>query len=107
MKLLRSGKKCVDQDKDGENITKLESVEVVLVDCNLVNKDYQQASEVLLTFVPDKQFRQLITIRAHSSKILKASNAEFQSLEVWFTDQNKRPLEIEDTVNITVIIGTG
>ena len=35
---------------------RLETVEVVLVHCNLVNNDYQQASKVLVTFVPNKQF---------------------------------------------------
>ena len=39
MKLLGSTKKGVDQDKDGEDIPKLESVEVVLVHCNLVNNN--------------------------------------------------------------------
>ena len=39
--------------------------------------------------------------------MLKTTNAEFQSIEVWFTDQKNRPLEIEDNVNITLIIGTG
>ena len=43
MKLLGSTKKDVDQDKDGEDVPKLESVEVVLVHCNLVNNNYQQA----------------------------------------------------------------
>ena len=37
MKLLESANKDVDKDKDGEDIPKLESVEVVLVHCNLVN----------------------------------------------------------------------
>ena len=54
MKLLGSTKKDVDQDKDGEDVPKLESVEVVLVHCNLVNNNYQQASKVLFTFVPNK-----------------------------------------------------
>ena len=49
MKLLGSTKKNVDQDKDGENMPKLESVEVVLVHCNLINNNYQQASKVLFT----------------------------------------------------------
>ena len=38
--------------------------------------------------------------------MLKTTNAEFSSIEIWFTDQNNRPLEIEDDVNITLIIGT-
>ena len=49
MKLLGSTKKDADQDKDGY-VQKLESVEAVLVHCNLVNNNYQQASEVLFTF---------------------------------------------------------
>ena len=54
MKLLGSTKKDVDQDKYGVDVPKLKSVEVVLVHFNLVNNNYQQASEVLFTFVPNK-----------------------------------------------------
>ena len=42
MKLLGSTKKDADKDKDGEGIPKIESVKVVLVNCNLVNNSYQQ-----------------------------------------------------------------
>ena len=66
MKLLGSTKKDVDKDKDGENVPKLESVEVVLVHCNLVKNDYQHTSKVLFSFVPNKQFGQLINISPHS-----------------------------------------
>ena len=100
MKLLGSTKNDVDKDKDGEDVPKLESVEVVLV-----NNSYQQASKVLFTFVPNKQFGQLITISPHFLTMLKSTNAEFQSIQLWFTDQNNRPFEIEDGVNITLIIG--
>ena len=62
MKLLGSTKKNCDKDKDGENVPKLESVEVLLVHCNLVKNDYQHASTFLFTFVPNKQFGQLINI---------------------------------------------
>ena len=106
MKLLGSTKKDIDQDKNGENVPKLESVEV-LVHCNLVNNIYQQASKVLFIFVPDKQFKQLITIAPHSLTMLKTTDAEFQYIEVLFTDQYNIPLDIEDNVNITLIIGTG
>ena len=99
MKLLGSTKKDVDKDKDKK------SVEVVLVHCNLVNNSYQQASAVLFTFMPDKHFDQLITISPHLLTMLKTINAEFQSSQLWFTDQNNRPLEIEDSINITLIIG--
>ena len=62
MKLLGRTKKDVDKDKDGENVPKLESVEVVLVHCNLVKNDYQHTSNVLFTFAPNKEFGQLINI---------------------------------------------
>ena len=65
---------------------KLEFVEVVLVHCNLVNNSYQQSSKVLLTFLPNKQFGQLITISSHLLTMLKTTNSEFHSIQVWFTD---------------------
>ena len=105
MKLLGSTKKGVDQVKNGEDVPKLESVEVVLVHCNLVNNNYQQASKVLFTFVPNKQFGQLINIAPHSLTMLSTTNTEFSFTEVWFTDQNSKPLKIEDNVNLRVIIG--
>ena len=105
MKLLGSTKKDVDKDKNGEDVPKLESVEVVLVHCNLVNNSYQQASKVLFTFVPNKQFGQLITISPISLTMLKTTNSEFPFSQVWFTDQNNGKLQIEDTINITPIIG--
>ena len=105
MKWLGSIKKDVDPDKYGEGEPKLESVEAVLVHCKLVNNDYQQASKVLFTFVPNKQFGQLINISPHSLTMLNTTNTKFSSIGVWFTDQNSKPLEIEDNVNMTLIIG--
>ena len=103
MKLLGGTKKDVDQD--GEDVTKLESVEVVLVHSNLVDNSYQKASEVVFTFLPDKQFDQLITISPQLLTMLKTTSTEFQSIVLWFTDQSNRPLKIEDSANITLIIG--
>ena len=103
MKLLRSAKNDFDKGKDGEDVPKLESVEVILLHCNLVNNSYQKASKVLFTFVPNKQFGQLITISPHLLTMLKTTSTE--SIELWFTDQNNRPLEIEDSINITLIFG--
>ena len=106
MQLLESSKKDIDQNKDREIVPRLETAEVVSVHCNLVNNSYQQASKVLFTFVPNKQFSQLNTITPHSPTMLKRTNAEFSFIEIWFTDQNNRSLEIEDNINITLIIGT-
>ena len=97
--------KNVDKDKDGEDVPKLEPVEVVLVNCNLANSSYQKASKVLFTFAPNKQFGQLITISPYLLTLIKTASAEFPFIELWFTDQKNRPLEIDNSVFITLIIG--
>ena len=84
---------------------KIESVEVVLRRCNLGNNNYRQSPRVLFTFVPNKQFGQLVDISPHSLTVLITANTEFLSIEVWFTDQNNESFEIEDNVNITLING--
>ena len=66
MKLLGSTKDTIDADKNSENVPRLENVEVVLVNCNLVNNSYQQASRALFIFVPNKQYGQLISISPNS-----------------------------------------
>ena len=82
MKLLGSTKDTIDADKNSENVPKLENVEVVLVHCNLVNNAYQQHSRVLFTFVPTKQYGQLISISPHSLVFLKTMNTDFSEIEV-------------------------
>ena len=105
IELLGSTKKDDDQDKDGEDVAKLESVEVVLTHCNLVNNNYQQASKILFTFVPNKQFGQLINIFPRSLRMLGTKKTEFSFIEVWFIDQTSESLKIEDNVNLTLIAG--
>ena len=104
MKLLGRTKDTFDADKNSENVPRLENAEVILVHCNLVNNSYQQASRVLFTFVPNKQYGQLISISPHTLIFLKTMNTEFSEIEIWFTDQHNNVLEIEDNVNISLII---
>ena len=82
MKLLESTKDIIDSHKNSENVPRLENVEVVLVHCNLINNSYQQASRVLFTFVPTKQYGQLISISPHSLVFLKTMNTKFSEIEV-------------------------
>ena len=105
MKLLGSTVKDVDSNKNRENVPKLESAEVVLVHCNLVKNDFQHTPKVLFICVPNKQFGQLIDISPHSLTMVNTVNIEFSFVEVWFTDQTSKALEIEDDVNLTLIIG--
>ena len=41
-KLLESTKSKIKKDENGENVPNLEITEVVLVQCNIVNDNYQQ-----------------------------------------------------------------
>ena len=72
---------------------------------NLVKNDDQHTSKVLFSFVPKKQFGQLINISPHSLPMMNMVNTEFSFVEVLFTDQASKSVEIEDNVNSTLIIG--
>ena len=45
--LFGSTKRLIDKTKNGENVPNLEVVEVVLVQCNLVDHQYQKKFDVL------------------------------------------------------------
>ena len=81
----------------------LEIAEIVSVHCNIVNKDYQQDSRVLYTFVPNKSFGSLLDISPANHIFLKTFK-KYDETKVWFTGQNSQPLEIEDKINLTMVI---
>ena len=82
----------------------LEITQVVLVHCNIVNNNYQQDSKVLYTFVLNKSFGQLLYISLKNFIFSKTFDSEFWYIKVWCTDENSKPLQIEDKVNITLVI---
>ena len=104
MKLFGSTKNEITKDKNGENVPPLEMTEVLLVQCNIVNNDYQQDSRVLYTFVPNKAFGNLLEIYPTNHIFLKTFNSEYDKILIWFTGQNSQPLEIEDRINLTMVI---
>ena len=55
-------------------------------------------------FVPNQWFGQLLDISPKNVIFLKTFHSEFLYIEVWFTDQNFNPLEIEDKINFTLVI---
>ena len=104
MKLLRSTENKISKSKNGENVQHLEITDVVLVTCNMVDNDYQQDSRVLYTFVPNNPFGTLSDISPTNQIFLKTFNSEHNEIEGWFTDQNSKPLEIDNRINLTVVI---
>ena len=104
IKLLGSTANNITKDKNGENVPPLEITEVILVPWNIANNDYQQDSRVLYIFVRSKPSGQSLEISPKNYIFLKTFNSEFQATEVWFTDQNSYPLEIEDRIKLTLVI---
>lgn len=102
--LMGSKEKTINSSRNGELVPEMEITEVVLVHCNLVNNNYQRDSRILHTFVPDKSFGQLLNISPAEFIWLNTFKSEFTSIEVWLTDQESRPLEIEDKINLTMVI---
>ena len=98
MKLLGSTESKITKDKNDENVPHLEIFELVLIHCNLVNNNYQQNSQILYSY------GSLLEISLQNHIFLKTFSSEFQEIKVWFTDQNRRPLEVEDKINLTLII---
>ena len=90
MKLFGNKKKdkLIDKIKNGENVPSLEVVVVVLVQCNLVDNQYQQKSEVLYTFTPNKSYAYLLNVEPSNLVFWKTYNTEFDEIIIRFTDQN-------------------
>ena len=104
MKLLGSIKSKINKDKNDKNVPHLEITKIVLIYCNIVNKNYQQDVRVLYTFVRNKSFGQLLDISTNNFIFLKTFNSEFSYIKAWFTDKKSKPLGIGDKINITLVI---
>ena len=102
-KLLGDGP-VIDKDKNGKNVPQLDPVEYVLLHRNLVRNQYLQNSKLLYEFVPDKRFGQLISVKPPVFIQFKISDTLFDYIEIWFTDQNNKSLQVEDKVSVTLLI---
>ena len=77
MKLLRSTEIKITNDKNGKNVRHLEITEKELVQCNIVDNEYQQDSRVLYTFVPNKPLGSLLEISPSNHIFLETLNSDF------------------------------
>ena len=94
----------IDKTKTQEKVPSFEVVEVVLVQCNLADNQYQQKSEVLYTFTPNKSYDYLLNVEPSNLVFLKTYNTEFDETIITFINQNGSPFEIENKVNLTLLI---
>ena len=70
----------------------------------MVDNQYQQKSEVLYTFTPNKSYAYLLNVGPSNLVFLKTCNTVFDEIITTFTDQNGRPLEIDDKLNLALLI---
>ena len=85
------------------DVPSLEVVEVVFAHCNIVDNQYQQKSEVLYTFAPNKHYVYLLKFETSNLGFVTTYNTVFDEIIITFTDQNGRPLEIEDKLNLKLL----
>ena len=83
---------------------RLENVRNVLVFCNLVQNTYLQESKLLFSFAPNSRLGSLLSITPQVLKLCDTVDSIFDYIEILFTDQNNRPLQIDDDVTVSVII---
>jgi hypothetical protein len=86
-----------NKQQNGDTIPQVERVESVSVHCNLVNNIYQLDNSLIYSFTPDKSFGSLLNIKPNFPFWRNTrSNTDINEIEIWFTDQNNIPLDIED-----------
>ena len=104
IKLFCSTEKLIDKTKNWENVSSLGVVEVVLVQCNLVDNQYQRKSKVLYTFTPSKSYAYLLNVEPRNLVFLKTYNTEFDEIIITFTSKNGKLLEIKYKITLTLLI---
>ena len=92
-------KMLIEKTKDEENVPSLD-----VVQCNIVDNQYQQKSELLYTFTTNKSYAYLLNVEPSTIVFLKTYSTEFDDITITFTDQNGRSLEIPGKVNLKLII---
>ena len=104
MKLLGSTENKVTKDKNNQNLPHFEIIKLVLVHCNIVDSNFQQNLRFLYKFIRNKSFGTLFEISPTNHIFKKIFKLEFQTIRVWFTDQNSLPLEIEVKIDLILVI---
>ena len=103
MKLLGSTENKITKDQNGENVPHLEITQVVFIVILLI-LIMSKIHEYYILLFQINRVGNLSKIYPANHIFLKTANSEYVEIEVWFTDQNSQPLEIEDGINLTLVI---
>ena len=69
-----------------------------------INVQNLQDSKLLFSFVPNLDLEVLLSITPQVLKYCDTVDSIFDYIEISFTDQNGRPLEIDDDITASIII---
>ena len=89
---------------NGNLVPKLEKVDTVLIHCNLVDNRVTYDSSILHAFVPNDSFGKLLSISPNYPQHRYCRNATFDFVEVYFTDQDGKALDVEDRLLVELQI---
>ena len=67
-------------------MSSLEVVELVLLQRNSVDNQYQEKSEVLYTFTPNKSYAYFLNVEPSNLVFLKTYNTKFDEIIIIFTN---------------------
>ena len=84
------------------NISSLFSSGIIISSIVFVSQFYRRV--VVLVQCNSNLCKILLNVEASNLMFLKTHNIEFDEIIITFKDQNGRPLEIEDKVNLTSLI---
>ena len=102
MQLFASTKKVIEKKKMGKMCRVLKQFKQFQSNVISVDNQYQQKSEVLYTFTPNKFHAYLLNVEPGNLVFLKTYKTAFDEIIKTFTDQNGRPLERQDKVDLTL-----
>ncbi len=77
-----------------------------ILNCNLINNDYAVPSTLLYSFSPEASFGSQFSIQPNEYIFIDCLPAQYNKLQIRFTDQNGRPVAIEDPNMVIQILIT-
>ena len=83
------------------NIPQVSPVTTVLVTTNISRSQYNKYSDAIYTFAPTSPYASFLSIEPNKSIWYKVIDGSYDRISLRFYDQNYRPLQIVDKLNIT------
>jgi hypothetical protein len=102
-KLLGFSNPVITESTHGDLVPQIERVEAVMVHCSLAQNNFTQDSSLIFSFVPDSPFGTQLYQKPNFPLWRQTrKNSDIREINIWFTDQVYRPLEIEDNILVEI-----